>query len=96
MLPYQWTAVDPSASTKFLAYFFQKSFTNGLAFLLLIHLWLSTFGFFHTLFFQTDWGGTKPRGSLPSFLDFYGGDSSDLIDPLGGLNSLVVIGVGDS
>lgn len=54
--PYQWTAIDPVTRTKFLAYSFQKSFTNGLAFLLLIHLWLRAFGFFHTLFFQTDWG----------------------------------------
>jgi putative transposase len=54
--PYQWTAIDPVTRTKFLAYSFQKSFTNGLAFLLLVHLWLRAFGFFHTLYFQTDWG----------------------------------------
>jgi putative transposase len=54
--PYQWTAIDPVTRTKFLAYSFQKSFTNGLALLLLVHLWLRAFGFFHTLYFQTDWG----------------------------------------
>ena len=54
--PYQWTAIDPVTRSKFLAYCFQKSFTNGLAFLLLVHLWLRAFGFFHTLYFQTDWG----------------------------------------
>jgi hypothetical protein len=54
--PYQWTAIDPVTRSKFLAYSYEKSFTNGLAFLLLIHLWLRAFGFFHNLYFQTDWG----------------------------------------
>lgn len=65
--PYQWTAIDPVTRSKFLAYSYEKSFTNGLAFLLLIHLWLRAFGFFHTLYFQTDWGeefGGKSLGKL--------------------------------
>ena len=40
---YQWTAIDPVTRTKFLAYSFQKSFNNGLTFLLLVHLWLRAF-----------------------------------------------------
>jgi len=39
--PYQWTAIDPYTKTKFLAYSYEKSFSNGLAFMLMIHLWLS-------------------------------------------------------
>jgi transposase len=54
--PYQWTAIDPYTKTKFLAYSYEKSFSNGLTFMLLIHLWLRSFGIAHQLFFQTDWG----------------------------------------
>ncbi len=54
--PYQWTAIDPYTKTKFLAYSYEKSFSNGLTFMLLIHLWLRSFGITHQLFFQTDWG----------------------------------------
>jgi len=59
--PYQWTAIDPYTKTKFLAYSYEKSFpgpsrtrtgSNGLTFMLLIHLWLRSFGITHQLFFS--------------------------------------------
>jgi len=46
---YQWTAIDPVIRSRFLACSYEKSFTTRLAFLLLVHLWLGAFGFFHTL-----------------------------------------------
>jgi transposase len=62
--PYQWTAIDPYTKTKFLAYSsfgtlrslrtegYEKSFSNGLTFMLFIHLWLRGFGVTHQLFFS--------------------------------------------
>lgn len=54
--PYQFTGLDPLTKTKFLAYAFSRTFTNGMCFLKLIHIWLRAFGFDHRLYFQTDWG----------------------------------------
>jgi len=62
--PYQWTAIDPYTKTKFLAYSYEKSFSNGLTFMLFIHLWLRSFGLTHQLFFQTDWGEEFGGNSL--------------------------------
>ena len=53
---YQWTAIDVKTRLRFIAYSYEKTFANGLAFMILLALWLRAFGIDHPLFFQTDWG----------------------------------------
>lgn len=62
---YQWTACDGVTRLRFLAYSHHLNSTNGLAFLLLVTLWLRAHGIETPLTFQTDWGqefgGDNPR-----------------------------------
>lgn len=62
---YQWTACCVRTRMRFLAYSNEKTFANGLAFMLLVLLWLRAHGFHHRVSFQTDWGeefgGKSPR-----------------------------------
>jgi transposase len=53
---YQWTACDGRSRLRFLAYSHHNNRTNGLAFLLLVLLWLRTYGITTPVTFQTDWG----------------------------------------
>jgi len=53
---YQWTAIDVYSRLRFLAYSEEKSFANGLAFMLLVLLWLRGFGVRGKVRLQTDWG----------------------------------------
>jgi putative transposase len=53
---YQWTACDGRTRLRFLAYSHTKTSTNGLAFMVLVLLWLRAFGITTTVTFQTDWG----------------------------------------
>lgn len=53
---YQWTAIDVKTRVRFLAYSEDKSFANGLAFMLILALWLRGFRVSHKFYFQTDWG----------------------------------------
>ena len=57
LLPrYQWTACDGRTRIRFLAYSHSLNRTNGLAFLILVLLWLRTLGVEQKVEFQTDWG----------------------------------------
>jgi hypothetical protein len=62
---YQWTACCVRTRMRFLAYSSEKTVANGLAFMLLVTLWLRAHGLHHRLAFQTDWGeefgGKSPR-----------------------------------
>ena len=61
---YQWTAIDPKTKVKFLAYSANKTFTNGMAFMTLLWMWLRAFGVDHKLFFQFDGGSEFPGQTL--------------------------------
>jgi transposase len=53
---YQYTACDGRTRLRFLAYAHHNNSTNGLAFLLLVTLWLRAFGIECPIFLQSDWG----------------------------------------
>ena len=53
---YQWTACDGRTRIRFLAYSHHLNRTNGLAFLILVLLWLRACGVEQKVEFQTDWG----------------------------------------
>ena len=53
---YQFTAIDLKTRIRFIAFAYQLTFTNGLAFMLLLKTWLRAFGVTQPLFFQTDNG----------------------------------------
>ena len=53
---YQWTACDGRTRLRFLAYSHRLNRTNGLAFLVLVLLWLRAHGIITPVTFQTDWG----------------------------------------
>lgn len=75
--PYQWTAIDVKTRLRFLAYSYEKSFTNGLFFMSFLAHWLHALGVRVQLFFQSDWGeelggrasrswlASRPRYSAP-------------------------------
>lgn len=64
---YQWTACDGRTRLRFLAYSHRLHRTNGLAFMILVLLWLHAFGCDMPVTFQTDWGQE------------FGGDNPDQI-----------------
>jgi len=51
---YQFTAIDIRTRIRFLAYGQQDSFNNGWAFMILIVLWVRSFGVKHHITMQTD------------------------------------------
>lgn len=53
---YQFTAIDIRTRTRFIAYGQQKSFANGWAFILLVVLWVRSFGIIGHIVLQSDWG----------------------------------------
>lgn len=53
---YQFTAIDIRTRIRFLAYGQQKSFSNGWAFIVLVMLWIRSFGVKHKTIIQTDSG----------------------------------------
>lgn len=53
---YQYTACDGRTRLRFLAYAHANNSTNGLAFLILVTLWLRAFGIECPISLQTDWG----------------------------------------
>jgi transposase len=53
---YQFTAIDIRTRVRFLAYGQQDSFNNGWTFIILLVLWLRSFGVKHHITIQTDWG----------------------------------------
>ena len=57
LLPrFQYTACDGRTRMRFLAYAYHNNRTNGLAFLLLVTLWLRALGIDNPISLQTDWG----------------------------------------
>ncbi|MGB4705078.1 MAG: helix-turn-helix domain-containing protein [Candidatus Saccharicenans sp.] len=54
--PYQWTAIDVKTRLRFIAYSCEKTFTNGLLFMLLLIYFLRSFGVEHKITLQTDNG----------------------------------------
>jgi hypothetical protein len=62
---YQWTACCVRTRMRFLAYGSEKTMACGLAFMVLLVLWLRAHGLHHHVSFQTDWGeefgGKSPK-----------------------------------
>lgn len=53
---YQWTACCVRTRVRFIAYSMEKSFSNGIAFIILVVLWLRAHGVKGRVYIQTDWG----------------------------------------
>jgi transposase len=53
---YQWTACEGRSRLRFLAYSHHITRTNGMAFLLLVLMWVRAHGISTPVTFQTDWG----------------------------------------
>jgi len=53
---YQWTACDARTRLRFLAHSHKLTRTNGLAFMILVLMWLRAFDITTPVTFQTDWG----------------------------------------
>lgn len=64
---YQWTACDGRTRIRLLAYSHALNSTNGMAFLVLVTLWLRAHGITTEITFQSDWGQE------------FGGDNPDRI-----------------
>jgi len=54
--PYQWTAIDVKTRLRFISYSCEKTFTNGLLFMLLLIYFLRSLGVEHKITLQTDNG----------------------------------------
>ncbi len=67
---YQWTACDGRSRLRFLAYSHRITRTNGIAFLVVVLMWLRAFDVSAPITFQTDWGSE------------FGGDNPDRIASL--------------
>ncbi|NPV83098.1 MAG: helix-turn-helix domain containing protein [Candidatus Aminicenantes bacterium] len=63
--PYQWTAIDVKTRLRFLSYSYEKTFTNGLMFMLMIIYFLRSFGIEHKITLQTDNGEEFGGKSVP-------------------------------
>jgi hypothetical protein len=48
--PYQWTAIDIKTRLRFLSYSYEKSFSNGLSFMLTIIYFLRILGITHRIY----------------------------------------------
>jgi hypothetical protein len=68
---YQWTACDGRTRLHFLAYSHHLNRTNGVAFMVLVLLWLRAHGVGASVTVQTDWG------------EEFGGDNQEQIQKLG-------------
>ncbi|MFQ6056986.1 MAG: hypothetical protein ACE5J3_13520 [Methanosarcinales archaeon] len=73
---YQWTFCEGRTRFRFLAYSRELTLTNGLAFEILVMLWLRKFGIQETVHWQTDWGeefgGSNPHKLRELQERFYG------------------------
>lgn len=75
---YQWTAECVNTRIRFLCYSYEKSFTNGLTFYLMVIAWLRAHNIRTELVFTVDWGeefGGKSRQKIT--------DLRKLLKPLG-------------
>lgn len=67
---YQWTACEGRTRLRFLAYSHRLNRSNGLAFMIMVTMWLRAFGIETDVAFQTDWGQE------------FGGDNPDTVREL--------------
>ncbi|MBC7361652.1 MAG: transposase, partial [Candidatus Aminicenantes bacterium] len=67
--PYQWTAIDVKTRLRFISYSYEKTFTNGLLFMLMIIYFLRSFGIEHKITLQTD-NGEEFGGKSPDKLEY--------------------------
>ncbi|RJP46933.1 MAG: hypothetical protein C4584_00975 [Armatimonadetes bacterium] len=77
---YQWTAECVNTRIRFLCYSYEKSFTNGLTFYLIVIAWLRSHNIRAELVFTVDWGeefGGKSRQKIT--------DLRKLLKPLGAI-----------
>ena len=77
---YQWTALEGRSRLRFLAYSHELNRTNGLAFLILLLMWLRAFGVEGEVELQTDWG-QEFGGDHPEHVRQL---SEQFLQPLGG------------
>ena len=77
--PYQWTAIDVKTRMRFLAYSYEKTFINGLIFMIFIIIFLRAMGIRGKITFQTD-NGEEFGGKSPSKLDWL---NKYIFNPLG-------------
>ena len=77
---YQWTACDGRTRLRFLAYSHRLNRTNGIAFMILVLMWLRAHGITTKVTFQTDWG-QEFGGNNPSRIAQI---ASRFLHPLGG------------
>ena len=77
---YQWTACDARTRLRFIAYSHSLDSTCGLAFLLLVLLWLRRFSIEGAVIFQTDWG-MEFGGDNPKRVEEW---TNQFLAPLGG------------
>jgi len=54
--PYQWTAIEVKTRLRFISYSYEKTFTNGLLFMLILIYFLRGLGVEHKITLQTDNG----------------------------------------
>jgi transposase InsO family protein len=77
--PYQWSCIDVVSRTKFIAFSYEKSYTYGVCFFILVASWLKSFGIMHKVTFQTDWGEEFGGRSLKKIARL----QKQILDPLG-------------
>ena len=77
---YQWTACDGRTRLRFLAYSHRLNRTNGIAFMLLVLMWLRAHNLHTNVTFQTDWGQEFGGDNLSQITRL----STRYLEPLGG------------
>ncbi len=75
---YQWTAECVNTRIRFLAYSYEKTFTNGLCFYLMVIAWLRSHNIRCELVFTVDWGEEFGGKSRQKIIDL-----QKLLKPLG-------------
>jgi transposase len=77
---YQWTACDARTRLRFLAYSHRLNRTNGIAFMVLVLMWLRAHHLHTNATFQTDWGQEFGGDNLSRIIHL----STRYLQPLGG------------
>jgi transposase len=75
---YQWTAIDIKTRLRFLSYSYEKTFSNGLVFLLTLLYFLRMLGMEHPITFQTD-NGEEFGGKSVDKLEYL---NREMLEPL--------------
>ena len=77
---YQWTALEGRSRLRFIAYSDRLNRTNGLAFMVLVLMWIRAYGVQVEVEIQTDWG-QEFGGDNPEFVEEL---SERFLEPIGG------------